>query len=84
MGVFAQIEGSVNAQVAPVFTDGLGNGEDMRFGKRAFQGGTAVTASAEANVLFGILHIGAVVIICFFKQRYVYQHFFRNGFPCKR
>ncbi len=51
-----------------VITDGLGNGQNMGFGKRAGQGGAAMAARAEADELIGILQVRRAFIVGTFES----------------
>src|SRR5271165_3049643 len=47
---------------SPVFADGLGDGENVRFGKRRIQAGAAMAARAKANELIWVARIGFCLV----------------------
>ncbi len=51
VSILGQEQGTIGAVGRPVFTDGLGNRQDVAFVERAVEGGAAVSAGAEAHAL---------------------------------
>src|ERR1700684_691405 len=63
MSVFAHEQGAADVFAAPVFADGLGDGENMGLGKRAVQAGTAMSAGSETYQLRGVGCVGLAIEI---------------------
>src|SRR5262249_45198462 len=67
----------------PVIADGLGDGQDVRFGEGALRRRAPVAAGAEADQLVRVLHIGPALEILAFEPGHINQHLFRCRLACK-
>src|ERR1700722_10240035 len=84
VGVLPHIERAVGSLLVPVFADGLGNCEDVRFVKCAAQGRATVSAGAEAHSLVWIIQVGAPLEIFLLQASHVHQQLFWSRFACQR
>ena len=85
VGVLAQVERPVDALLAPVVADRLGDREDVRFRERAPQRRAAVAAGAEAHTLRGVLEVGRARVVLALELGHVDQHVLRRGLAgCRR
>ena len=67
VGVLAHAKRAVNALAAPVIADSLRDGQDVRFGKGAAQGGAPVPGRAEADQLLAVANIRLALVILTLK-----------------
>src|SRR5215510_14651653 len=81
MRVFPQVQRAIGALTATVVADGLGDGQDVGFVKRAVQRRAAVPAGTEADPLGRVLHIGLARIILAFELGQVHQDVLWSWFP---
>jgi hypothetical protein len=82
--VLAQIERAVDALLAPVVADRLGDREDVRFSERARERRAAVAARAEADALGGILGFRSARVVLVLESRHVDQHVLRRRLAGER
>ena len=75
---------AIDALHAPEVADGLGDGENMRFGERAAQRRATMPAGPEADPLLGIVEIGPPFEIFPFEASQIDQQLFRRRLAGKR
>jgi len=73
MSVFADEERSSDPRLTSMFTDGLGNGQDVGFGKGPVQRASAMAAGAKAHQLSRIFEGWLAIVIAAFKFLQVHQ-----------
>ena len=83
MRVFPHVQRAIGTLAATIVADGLGDGQDMGFGKGAVQRRAAVPAGAEADPLGGVVHIGPARIILPFESGQINQYILWGWFACE-
>ena len=84
MRVFAHLQRTVNALLSAVLTNGLGNGQNVRFGERAVQRGTAMTAGAKTDQLGGVPQIRPALVVVAIEPRQIHKQFLWGRFTGQR
>ncbi len=76
---FSHVERAIRLLLTPVIANCLGNCQDVRFGKRAFQGCAAMSTGAEADHLVAIFQVRMALKIGGLKASYIDEHLFGCG-----
>jgi hypothetical protein len=72
--VDAEEDGAVDLLLAPVLTDRLRDGEDVRFGEHRVQRRAAMTGCAEGDPLLGLVRVGMLRVVGRDEARDVGEH----------
>ena len=76
MRILAHEERTIRSGSAPVVTNGLCDGQDVRFIESSMEWGSAMAARSEAHPLIRITRIRPALVIIAYKPRHIDQDFF--------
>ena len=82
--VLAHEERAVDASVAAVIADRLGDRQDVRLGERVVARRAPVPAGAEGHALARVARVGAVLVVGLLQRRDVDQFARRSQLTCQR
>jgi len=84
VGVFPHEKRAIDALGMAVLTDGLRDGENMRFGEGAVQRTAPVTAGAETDHLIRVAGVGATIKVVTLELCDIDEHVLRGGLARER